>query len=138
MVDADTRAELRLLVHRFRRETRRRVFSPVLHLGALDGARLDWALDETPTPDVGLRAEILAALVSRARLEHERPAVWLTRMGIPLPHDLDLAWAPVAARALAEAELTPRCVAVVTKAGWYEPLGDDRATWTRLRVPDAG
>ncbi|WP_067441804.1 hypothetical protein [Nocardioides jensenii] len=134
MVDTDTRAELRLLVHRFRQQTRRRVFAPVLHVGGFDGASLEWSLDERPAPDVGLRAEILAALVSRARLEHEQPVVWLSRMGVPAPHDLDLAWAPVAARAMSEARLAPRCIVVVTKTGWYEPLGDDRATWTRLRV----
>lgn len=135
MADTETRADLRLTVHQFRRSNRRRVFPPVLHVGALTGPAVHWPLeDDSPAPDAGLRAEIASALLSRALLDHDRPAWWLTRVGVPEPHDLDLAWAPVLDRVSAEAGIEPRCIVVVTKAGWFEPLGDDRATWTRLRV----
>ena len=37
-------------------------------------------------------------------------------------------------RAFAEAGLTPRCVAVVTKNGWYDPVLDQTVVWDRLRI----
>ncbi|QIX26433.1 hypothetical protein ncot_07325 [Nocardioides sp. JQ2195] len=142
MVDPELRAELRLAVHRLRRTTRQRVFAPTLHVGALFGESITWPLAEIgairPTDaepvDVGLAGEIVAALLSRALLVEDRPAAWLTRVGFPEPHDLDLAWLPVASRVFTEAGIRPRGLVVVTKNGWYEPLGDDRATWARLRV----
>ena len=36
----------------------------------------------------------------------------------------------------AEAGLVPRCVAVVTKNGWYDPVLGERVTWDRLRIRD--
>lgn len=134
MVDPEVSVELRLAVHRLRRSTRQRVFSPRLHIGALLGESVEWPLDRDEPVDVGLASEIVAALLSRALLVHDTPGVWLTRIGSPRPHDLDLAWLPVAGRVFAEAGLRPRVLVVVTKNGWYEPLGDDRATWTRLRL----
>lgn len=130
----DPSGDLRLAVHRLRRATRSPVFRPVLHLGALCAGSVDWFLDDPPTPDVGLRAEIVAALLSRALLAHEQPMAWLTRPGVAQSHDLDIAWAPVVARVFAESGLEPGTIAVVTKAGWYEPLGDGAAHWKRLRM----
>lgn len=138
MVDPEVRAELRLAVHRLRRTTRQRVFAPMLHVGALFGESIEWPLDGPPGGDqeidVGLAGEIVAALLSRALLLDDSPAAWLTRVGTPDPHDLDLAWLPVAGRVFAEAGIRARALVVITKGGWYEPIGDGRATWTRLRV----
>lgn len=142
MVDPEVRAELRLAVHRLRSSTRKRAFAPTLHVGALLDDSLTWRLPETGAArpggadpvDVGLAGEIVAALLSRALLVYDRPSAWLTRVGVPEPHDLDLAWLPVADRVFAEAGVSPRALVVLTKSGWYEPLGDDRATWARLRV----
>ena len=44
--------------------TRLRLFAPVLHVGALGGPEVTYAAGDAP--DLGLRAEIAAALVSRA------------------------------------------------------------------------
>jgi hypothetical protein len=112
------------------------VFTPELHVGALGGPAVIYAASQTP--DVGLRAEIAAALVSRALevtyVDGAGPEAWLTRVGWPEPHDLDLAWLPSLRRAFAEAGLAPRCVAVVTKQGWYDPVLDQRVVWDRLRI----
>lgn len=137
MVEPEVRAELRLAVHRLRRATRARLFPPLLQVGDLFGESVEWPLEDAgdhPATDLGLRGEIAAALLSRALLHGRRPGAWLTRVGHPDPHDLDLAWMPVVDRVFAEAGVVPRFLVVLTKGGWYEPTGDDRATWTRLRV----
>lgn len=143
MPDLELRADLRWAVHQLRRRHTRGSFPPHLHLGTLpDGSGapsateaepVDWPLDGDPL-DVGLRTQVAAALLERALLVDPRPAVWITRDGRPEPHDLDLAWAPVLSRVCAESGVVPRCLVVVTRFGWYEPLGDDRAGWKRLRV----
>ena len=126
------RRDLRDAVHALRSGTRRRLFAPVLHVGALGGPEVTY--DAGDTPDLGLRAEIAAALLSRALVVVPRPEAWLTRVGTPGPHDVDLAWLPAVRRAFAEAGLTPRCVAVVTKNGWYDPVLDQTVVWDRLRI----
>jgi hypothetical protein len=126
------RRDLREAVHALRAGTRRRVFAPVLHVGTLGGPEVTY--DAGAGVEVGLRAEIAAALVSRALVEVDRPEAWLTRVGEPEPHDVDLAWLPPVRRAFAEAGLRPRCVAVVTKNGWYDPFLDARVVWDRLRI----
>jgi hypothetical protein len=126
------RRDLRETVFALRSGTRRRLFAPVLHVGALGGPAV--AYDAGETTDLGLRAEIAAALLSRALLAAPGPEAWLTRAGLPEPHDLDLAWLPPVRRAFAEAGLVPRCVAVVTKSGWYDPVLDQRVQWERLRI----
>lgn len=144
MADLDLRADLRWAVHQLRRKTKRGRFPASLHLGILPSRspdpgpepaeqRVDWPLDGEPL-DVGLRAQICAALLARAVQFTPRPAAWIVRDGHPEPHDLDLAWAPVLARVFAESDIVPRCVVVMTRFGWYEPLGDDGAEWKRLRV----
>jgi hypothetical protein len=126
------RRDLRLAVHSLRSGTRRRQFAPVLHVGALGGPEVTY--DAGDVLDVGLRTEVAAALVSRALLEVTEPEAWLTRVGQPGPHDVDLAWLPPVRRAFAEAALRPRCVAVVTKNGWYDPVLDQTVVWDRLRI----
>ncbi len=130
------RRDLREAVFELRSGTRLRVFAPQLHVGTLAGPTVTYAASDAP--DVGLRAEIAAALVSRALVVTSGglpgPEAWLTRVGWPEPHDLDLAWLPSLRRAFAEAGLAPRCVAVVTKQGWYDPVLDQRVVWDRLRI----
>ncbi|MET1058451.1 MAG: hypothetical protein ABWX84_02570 [Nocardioides sp.] len=126
------RRDLREAVHALRSGTRRRLFAPVLHVGSLGGPEVTY--DAGDALDVGLRAEVAAALVSRALVEESCPEAWLTRVGRPAPHDVDLTWLPTVRRAFAEAGLTPRCVAVVTKHGWYDPVLDETVVWDRLRI----
>jgi hypothetical protein len=130
----DVRRDLRLAVHALRVAHRGCRFDPALHVGDLTGDPATWQQAPRERLDPGLRAEVAAALLSRAQTRPGRPAVWLTRPGVPEPHDLDLAWLGPLRRALAEAEVVPRCLAVVTRSGWYAPLTGERATWQRLRV----
>ena len=148
--DPGLRADLRLAVHRLRAGERRRRFPAAVHVGDLVGGLVDdtvgdpaddsgddavhWTVDPGLSDEVGLRTEIAAALLSRALLHNDPPAVWLTRVGEPWPHDLDAAWIGPLDRALAEAGVVPRCLVVVTKAGWYDPVSGQRATWQRLRI----
>ena len=60
------RRDLRAAVHTLRAGTRRRLFAPMLHVGTLGGPEVTY--DAGEVPDLGLRSEIAAALVSRARL----------------------------------------------------------------------
>lgn len=131
-LDPGLGADLREAVHRHREGERRRSFAARLHVGDLLGDAVDTEVDAAPDP--GLCVEVASALLASARVDHEQPAAWLTRPGAPYPHDLDLLWFPPLQRAFAEAGVTPRCLVVVTKKGWYEPLGDERAEWKRLRI----
>src|SRR3546814_15463369 len=81
-----------------------------------------------------MRTEIAVALIHRSLTVTDRPAAWLTRAGVPQPHDLDMAWIPVLHRAFGMPEVAPHAVAVVTKTGWYDPLNEDGAHWQRQRV----
>lgn len=135
MFDEGLREELRAVVLRFRAGEQRRAFAPVLHVGALTGPAAAWCLELGRSLDPALRTDVVATL-----LEHVRgsgvgdPAVWLTRPGVPRPHDEDVAWSGPADRAFAAAGLTPRCVVVVTKTGWYSPRCGTRSEWKRPRA----
>ena len=126
--------DLRLAVFALRSGERRRRFPPALHVGRPGAPAATYVEDAGEPLDAGLRAEIAAALLSRALLEEDAPAAWLTRVGSPDPHDLDAGWLAPVRRAFDEAEVLPRCVAVVTKQGWYDPWRDERVVWDRLRM----
>ena len=130
------RRDLRQAVFDLRAGVRRRRFAPVLHVGRLGSSVVSWPDDGADALDGGLREEVAAALLSRALLASAAPEAWLTRQGHPDPHDADLAWLPPVRRVFAEAGLVPRCVAVVTKNGWYDPVLGERVTWDRLRIRD--
>lgn len=130
------RRDLRLAVFDLRSGVRHRRFEPVLHVGRLGGPAVTWPAGGADVRDVGLRAEVAAALLSRSLVKTAEPEAWLTRVGHPDPHDLDLAWLPPLRRVFAEAGLAPRCVAVVTKNGWYDPVLGERVVWERLRIRD--
>ncbi len=126
--------DLRLAVFALRSGERRRRFPPTLHVGRPGGSAMTYVEQSGEPLDPGLRAEIAAALLSRALLEEESPAAWLTRVGSPDPHDLDADWLAPVRRAFDEAAVLPRCVAVVTKQGWYDPWRGERVVWDRLRI----
>jgi hypothetical protein len=159
--DAELRAALRRAVHRLRRSERRRIFPPAVHVGPLDdpetlvladhprpstpstpydgppgldrfGARLPADRFDPDRLDVGLRTDLAGRLLERAR--PGACGAWLTRVGHPLPHDLDAAWLGPLRHAFLEAGREPVFLVVVTKNGWYEPLGEGRRTWQRLRI----
>ena len=126
--------DLRLAVFALRSGERRRRFPPALHVGRPGGSAMTYVEESGLPLDPGLRVEIASALLSRALLEEECPAAWLTRVGSPDPHDVDADWLASVRRAFDEAGLLPRCVAVVTKQGWYDPWSGERVVWDRLRI----
>jgi hypothetical protein len=129
-LDDDTRAALRLLVFELRQTTRARVFPARIHVGVPGG---DVYVAPADDPDHGLRVDLLLTLIA---MHHEdaRPAVWLTRVGEPLEHDLDLAWQGAAVAAFGESKSPLPWFAVVTKQGWRRPATDETRTWLRLRL----
>jgi hypothetical protein len=132
VVDAETRATLRRAVFALRSGERRRVFPAQVHVGEPGGEHSTYTLDGTVLDD-GLRTDVVAALLRR-RPEGQGSAVWISRVGVPEPHDLDLAWTGPCLGAFAESGEAPTWFAVVTKSGWYAPLSDESATWQRLRL----
>lgn len=128
----EDRAALRRAVFALRSRERRRVFPARLHLGDPDGEQVVHAVRDQPYDD-GLRVDVVASML-RSRPAGAPGAVWLTRPGVPEPHDLDLLWLPSALRALQESGEEPCWTAVVTRAGWCAPLTGERSTWQRLRI----
>ena len=130
-LDPTTYAALRLAVFGLRRGTRARSFPPVLHMGSLGEDELAVTIDPRTT-DHGLRADVLARLLELQ--DTPTPAVWLTRMGFPDVHDLDLAWLAAASTAFDEAGAPLPWFVVVTKHGWTRPATGETRSWHRLRV----
>jgi hypothetical protein len=132
VLDAQTRAALRRAVFALRAGQRRRVFPAQVHVGDPEGERATYT-DDGAALDDGLRTDIVAAML-RQQPEGRVSAVWISRVGVPEPHDVDLAWTRPCLGAFAEAGEKPAWFAVVTKNGWYAPLSGDSVTWQRLRV----
>lgn len=130
-LDPATYAALRLAVFGLRRGTRARSFPPVLHMGSLGEQELTVTIDPRAA-DHGLRADVLARLLELQ--DDPAPAVWLTRVGFPDVHDLDLAWLAAASSAFAEAGAPLPWFVVVTKNGWTRPATGETRSWHRLRL----
>lgn len=130
-LDDATYAALRLAVLGLRRGTRARTFPPVLHVGSLGDDHPGMAVD-LPRADHGLRTDVLGRLLELQ--DHPAPPVWLTRVGFPHVHDLDLAWLAAASSAFAEAGTPLPWFVVVTKNGWTRPATGESRSWHRLRL----
>ncbi|MCH1868339.1 hypothetical protein [Nocardioides sp. CFH 31398] len=120
---------------------RRRVFPTVVHVGRPGGACAGTTVPLHPGVggppwDHALRADLVGALLDRHRAAAE-PWCWLTRTGGVEPHDDDLAWLAAARTAYGEAGVD-LVLAVVTRAGWYEPTTGDGRAWKRLRRAPTG
>lgn len=125
---------LRLAVWEVRRRAAgRRRFPARLHMGLPGGHEVSFDDDPRDRLDAHLRAEVAAALLSRALLGDDRPLAWLSRPGEPATHDVDLAWLAAASMAGGEAGLGLR-FAVLTPLGWYDPVTLTGRRWRRLRV----
>lgn len=131
-LDKETRAALRRAVFALRSGERRRVFETAVHVGDPDGEHASYAVGGDRL-DQALRVDLLATLLTNVP-EDQTPAFWLTRVGVPEPHDDDRVWLAAARQAFAEAGQEPRWCAIVTKNGWYDPVGGDSVTWDRLRI----
>jgi len=132
VVDVETRATLRRAVFALRSGERRRVFPAQVHVGDPDGERATYTIDAA-TLDDGLRTDVVAALL-RQQPDGQPAAVWISRVGVPEPHDLDLAWTGPCLGAFVESGEVPVWFAVITKRGWYTPLSGESVTWQRLRL----
>ncbi len=132
-LDDPTMAALRLLVFSLRRGTRARTFAPAIHVGVPGG---DVYTGPGDLPDQSLRTDLILTLLA---MHHEdaTPAVWLTRVGHPTLHDLDVAWLVAARAGFAESGAPLPWCAVVTKNGWLRPATGETRTWQRLRLRGA-
>jgi hypothetical protein len=130
-LDDATYAALRRAVFTLRRSTRARVFAPAIHVGLPD--RPQHELVQPFRPDHTLRTDVVAGLL-RMQDTETLPAAWLTRVGAPEPHDLDMAWLAAARAAFSEAGAPLPWFVVVTKAGWHRPATGEQRTWQRLRL----
>ena len=111
------------------------MFDTVVHLGRLDGPRERFVARATDLPalDEALRVEVLSGLLATAAW-HPSYAVWLTRAGVPEPHDEDLAWLAAARLAFAAHGHGLDGFYAVTRTGWLDLLSGARQTWKRLRL----
>jgi hypothetical protein len=125
-----TRALLRRAVLDHVSRERRRVHPPVLHVGVPGGRVAALALDPGEPTDPGLRADMVAALRTRAAVDEQ--LVWLTRTGGLELQDIDAAWLSAARAAYAEAGAELEFV-VVNRHGWRDPRSGLGRTWARLR-----
>jgi hypothetical protein len=120
------------------RAERRRGHPPLLHVGFPGGAEEVFALRPEDPHDHAVRADVLAAMLQRARrVAGAVPLVWITRAGPLDLQDVDAAWLASARAAAGEAgvELT---MVVVTRRGWIDPRSGTRREWKRLRDRSSG
>ena len=131
-VDRATALALRRAVLDHTRSERRHRFPALLHVGVPGAAEEVVSAEPDDAVDHALRADILAALLQRARRGGTVPLMWITRPGPLDLQDVDAAWLSAARTATAEAgvELT---LVVVTRRGWLDPRSAVRREWKRLR-----
>jgi hypothetical protein len=129
LLDESMHAALRHEVFALRRHTRARVFPPRIHVGHPSGERA--AVPDPAATDHALRTDLVAGLL---RMHSGTPGAWLTRVGFPEMHDLDLAWWAAVRTAFAEADLPLPWFVVVTKTGWHHPATGEQRSWKRLRL----
>jgi hypothetical protein len=129
-IDRHTHVALRSAVLELVEGEHRRRFPAALHAGV--PGRSVVHLEDPPLADAGARADLVLALVVRARAMVPRPVVWLTRSGELSTHDDDLRWlGPVAWACSSIGE--PVGLVVVTRRGWFDPVSGVRREWRRLR-----
>ena len=135
-VPAADDAAFRLEVGRLRARDQRRRFPPELHLGIPAGARVSLELTRA---DLGLRFDLLGALLDLWRHEHGGPAsAWIARPGVPVLHDDDLAWYAAAVRAFGALDEAPAGFRAVTRSGWLDVVTGESRVWKRLRLDRNG
>lgn len=112
----------------------RRVFDVAVSVGTLAGERDSFVVraQDLPVVDAGLRTDVVSALV--AQTGDHCGFAWLTRPGVPEPHDLDLAWLSAAAVAFGIHGRTLAGFYAVTRVGWLDVRTSEHKTWKRLRL----
>ena len=132
--ELDLRPLLRLEVGGFRSRESRRVFDAAVHVGVPAGERDSFVLraQYQPAVDDGLRIEVLTSLVGQS------PAgcttAWVTRPGVPHPHELDLQWLSAACVAFGLHGRSLGGFFAVTRNGWLDVRTGEARTWKRLRI----
>ena len=111
---------------------RRRVYSPVLHVGVPGGRVASLPVGTAEPSDPGLRTDIVAALRVRAGARADQ-LVWLTRSGGLELQDVDARWLAASRAAYGEAR-APLTFVVVNRRGWRDPRSGLGRTWARLRA----
>jgi hypothetical protein len=133
-------AAWRTEVGRFRGSQSRRRFPLTVHVGVPLGPRV---AAEVPWPmppgyDDGLRFDLVDALLDAwSGSQSPRPPegyLWLTRPGVPEPHDVDLLWHAAATRAFAAHDVALVGVLALTRTGWVDVRSGERRGWRRLRL----
>ncbi len=124
---------LRLAVADLRSAHPRRRFPTFVHAGQLGERAVEFRVPADLSLDHGLRTEVVAALLSRALLLTDQPALWLTRSGELDAEDVDLDWYAAARAAYGEADVSLAMV-VITKRGWRDPASGVGRAWKRLRL----
>lgn len=124
------RALLRQAVLEHAASERRRVYPPVLHVGAPGQRVASLVLEMSEPTDPGLRADVVAAL--RVRAGGADGLVWLTRAGCLDLQDVDARWLSAARTAYDEAG-APLAFVVVNRRGWRDPRSGLGRTWARVR-----
>ena len=107
-----------------------------MHVGVPLGDRLTVEVP-WPTPpgyDAGLRFDLVAALVEGWSLAEEDAFGWLTRPGVPEPHDVDLQWLAAATRAFGAHGVGLLGFRALTRTGWLDVRSGERRVWKRLRL----
>jgi hypothetical protein len=136
-VELATEAAFREEVGVFRRGQRHRVFPMRVSLGAPAGARVALEAPWHPTTgyDTGLRFDLMCGLVEEWLATAGGPAFgWLTRPGVPEPHDRDLEWYAAATRAFGAYECELLGFRALTRNGWWDVATGRSRTWKRLRL----
>ncbi len=125
---------LRRAAYSLRQQHLERRFPAALVLSDFDQTCVDFPIAEEVTDDIGLRTEVIDALVTRALTLTPRPAVLLTRPGSLETQALDLTWLTPCVATLRSYDVEPLAVAVVTKDGWSDPFTGVQRVWKRLRI----
>lgn len=114
---------------------RRKIHLPLLHVGVPGGQVTVFAVRDDDQSDHALRADVVAAMLSRtseAAAPDHVPLVWLTRAGELDLQDVDAQWLASARAAYAEAGASLTFV-VVNRRGWRDPRSEVMREWKRLR-----
>jgi hypothetical protein len=130
----DLRPLLRQEVGRFRARETRRVFDPAVHVGRPCGERDTFVVRRQDVPAVnhGLRVDVVSSLV--AQTSAECTMAWVTRPGVPHPHDIDLEWLSAARVAFGMHGRDLDGFFAITRTGWLDVRTGERREWKRLRL----
>lgn len=112
---------------------KRRVFPPVLHVGAPGTAVVRFVVEADDATDHALRTDIVSAMLRRSRQRGATPLVWLARPGAPSEvRDVDLDWLAATRSAGGELGLLLPYV-VINRRAWRDPRSGVGRVWQRAR-----